>query len=148
VPRGEFAAALEARVSGLTRTLFLPLFFVFSGLNTRVGLIDSAFLVGVSALVLLAASAGKALGCAAAARACGESARDALSIGALMNARGLVELIALNVGLQRGLITPTLFTVMVVMAVGTTLSASPAFGWTRRLGRPVAATRGVGGADA
>ena len=70
--------------------------------------------------------------CWAAARLSGEPPRDALAIGALMNARGLMELILLNIGLERGIITPTLFTVMVIMAIGTTLMASPLFAWVHR----------------
>ena len=76
---------------------------------------------------MLIAVLGKGVACWAAARLSGESPQDALAIGGLMNARGLMELILLNVGLQRGVITSTLFTIMVLMAVVTTLMASPVF---------------------
>jgi Kef-type K+ transport system membrane component KefB len=82
---------------------------------------------GVALLVLLAACLGKGLACWLAARFSGEGSRDALAIGTLMNARGLMELILLNIGLDRGVITLTVFTVMVIMAILTTLMASPLF---------------------
>ncbi len=78
-------------------------------------------------VVLLAACLGKGVACWAAARFSGEDNRSALAIGTLMNARGLMELIILNIGLERGVITPTLFTIMVLMAIATTLTAVPAF---------------------
>ena len=78
-------------------------------------------------MILTIAIAGKGLACAVAARGAGEPWRDALAIGVLMNARGLMELIILNIGLERGVITPTLFTIMVMMALVTTLMASPLF---------------------
>jgi Kef-type K+ transport system membrane component KefB len=81
----------------------------------------------VTAAVLFVAVAGKAGACYAAARLCGESHRDAAGIGALMNARGLMELIILNIGLERGIITPTLFSILVFMAMATTLMATPLF---------------------
>jgi Kef-type K+ transport system membrane component KefB len=71
--------------------------------------------------------AGKGVACLLAARLSGEAWRESAAIGVLMNARGLMELIILNIGLQRGVITPTLFTIMVLMAVVTTLMASPLF---------------------
>ena len=103
----------------------VPVFFVYSGLNTRIGLLATPGLWALALLVLAIAIAGKGLACMAAARAAGEAWRDALAIGVLMNARGLMELIILNIGLERGVITPTLFTIMVVMALVTTLMASP-----------------------
>ena len=78
-------------------------------------------------LVLLTACFGKGIACWIAARATGSSSREALSVATLMNARGLMELILLNIGLQRGLITPTLFTILVLMAIATTLMAGPLF---------------------
>jgi Kef-type K+ transport system membrane component KefB len=78
-------------------------------------------------LVLVAATAGKGVACWLAARLNGEPNREALAIGTLMNARGLMELIILNIGLERGIIRPTLFTIMVLMAIVTTLMATPVF---------------------
>ncbi len=134
VPRGKFAEELIAKLEPLTTNLFLPLFFVFSGLNTRIGLINSWPLWGLTLVVLAAAVLGKGGACWLAARLCGESNRNALGIGTLMNARGLMELIIINIGLQRGIITPTLFTIMVIMAILTTLMTSPVFEWVYRAG--------------
>ena len=83
------------------------------------------------------------MACWVAARLSGEDNRNALAIGTLMNARGLMELIILNIGLQRGIITPLLFTVMVIMAIVTTLMASPIFEWVYRRPADSAATRAV-----
>lgn len=127
MPRGEIAKRIERQVEPLTVNLLLPLFFVYSGLNTRIGLVNSFALWGLALLVLLAATLGKGVACYAAARLGGEPHREAVGIGALMNARGLMELIILNIGLERGVITPTLFSIMVVMAVVTTLTALPVF---------------------
>ena len=128
MPRGAFVAALRVRLESLTVGVLLPFFFVYSGLNTKLGLLDSPALWGIAALVCLAAVGGKFGGCALAARWAGEGWREACAIGVLMNARGLMELIILNIGLQQGVITPTLFTIMTLMAIVTTLMASPIFG--------------------
>ena len=127
MPRGRFAEILRERIESLTVGLFLPFFFVYSGLNTKLGLINSAHLWMIAGVILVAAIVGKGLACALAARATGESWRDAWAIGTLMNARGLMELIILNIGLQQGVITPTLFTILIIMAIVTTLMASPIF---------------------
>ena len=110
---------------------------MFSGLNTRIGLLDSPALWGVAALLTGLAILGKGGACTLASRAAGETWRDSLAIGTLMNARGLMELIILNIGLQAGIITPTLFTMLVLMAIVTTLMASPLFAWIMRK-RPMA----------
>ena len=125
MPRGRFVAILRAKMESLTVGVLLPFFFVYSGLNTKIGLVDSPALWGVAALACVAAVAGKFGGCALAARLSGEPWRESAAIGALMNARGLMELIILNIGLQQGVITPTLFTIMTLMAIVTTLMASP-----------------------
>jgi Kef-type K+ transport system membrane component KefB len=127
MPRGRFAHDVQRQIEPLTTSFLLPLFFVYSGLNTRITLVDSVWLWGIVVCVLLAACLGKGGACWAAARLSGEDQRSALAIGTLMNARGLMELIILNIGLQRGIITPLLFTVMVIMAIVTTLMASPIF---------------------
>lgn len=129
MPRGVVAEALIERVQPLTVALLLPLFFTFSGLNTQIALLDSPYLWLMAALVLLAAVAGKGIACWLAARATGISNREALGIGTLMNARGLMELIIINIGLARGVISPELFATLVIMAVVTTLMASPIFDW-------------------
>ncbi len=127
LPRGRVTKELERRIEPLTTNFLLPLFFVYSGLNTQLGLVFDPALLGITLLVILVAVLGKGVACWAAARLSGESPQDALAIGGLMNARGLMELILLNIGLQRGVITTTLFTIMVLMAVVTTLMASPVF---------------------
>lgn len=127
MPRGVFAAELERRIEPLVTSFLVPLFFVYSGLNTRMDLVDTWAMWGLAGLVLLVACAGKLAACGAAARLCGETPRAAFAIGSLMNARGMMELIILNIGLERGLITRPLFSVMVIMAVVTTLMATPLF---------------------
>jgi len=139
MPRGVFARDLQARLEPLTTNFLLPLFFVYSGLNTRIGLVNSKAMWIVALLILLAACFGKGVGCWLAARLNGENNRDAMAIGTLMNARGLMELIILNIGLERGVITPTLFTIMVIMAIVTTLMASPVFEFVYRRSRKPAA---------
>lgn len=135
MPRGPLAERLENQLAPLTTSLLLPLFFASSGLKTHLGLLDSAGLWGVALLVLAAACLGKGVAGYAAARWCGEAHAEALAIGSLMNARGLTELIFLNIGLERGILTPTLFSMMVIMTLVTTLGAMPVFGWVygRRL---------------
>lgn len=132
MPRGALARAVVARTEPLTVSLLLPIFFVFSGLNTRIGLVDSTDLWAVTATIVVIAVVGKGVACTLAARVAGESWHDSLRIGTLMNARGLMELIILNIGLERGLITPTLFAVMVLMAIITTVITSPIFDWIDR----------------
>jgi len=127
MPRGIFVRDLIARIQPLAVALLLPLFFTYSGLNTKIGLLDSWFLWGMCAAVLVAAVLGKWVACTLAARATGISARESMGIGILMNARGLMELIIINIGLQRGIISEGLFAVLVIMAVVTTLMASPIF---------------------
>ena len=105
----------------------LPMFFTFSGLNTRLDLVDSPQLLLVALSVLLVACLGKGVACWAASRWNGEDQRTAMAVGTLMNARGLMELIVINIGLQHGIIRAPLFSVLVLMAVVTTLMASPLF---------------------
>jgi Kef-type K+ transport system membrane component KefB len=137
LPRGLLQARLEGQMAPLTTVLLLPMFFINSGLNTAIGLLDSWTMWGVAAIVLAASVAGKGVACGVAARLCGESRRDSVAIGALMNARGLMELILLNIAYERGVITQTLFTMLVLMAVVTTLMAVPFFNRVYgREGRP------------
>lgn len=132
MPRGRFAREIQQRLEPLTTNFLLPLFFVYSGLNTRLGLVSSITLWAVALVILFIACFGKGVACWLAARLNGENNREALAIGTLMNARGLMELIILNIGLERGVITPTLFTIMVMMAIVTTLIASPVFEFVYR----------------
>lgn len=127
MPRGSVVDGLVARIQPLTVALLLPLFFTYSGLNTKIGLLNSAFLWLMCGAVLVAAVLGKGVACWLAARATGIPQREALGIGTLMNARGLMELIIINIGLKKGVISEGLFATLVIMAVVTTLMASPLF---------------------
>ncbi|MGC3959711.1 MAG: cation:proton antiporter [Verrucomicrobiota bacterium] len=127
MPRGVMTRDLIGRIQPLTVALLLPLFFTYSGLNTKIGLLNSSFLWLMCGAILFAAIVGKGVACWLAARWTGISNREALGIGTLMNARGLMELIIINIGLQRGVISEGLFATLVIMAVVTTLMASPIF---------------------
>ena len=127
MPRGVVTRDLISRIQPLTVALLLPLFFTYSGLNTKIGLLNSGFLWLMCLAVLIVAVLGKGVACWLAARWTGISNREAMGIGTLMNARGLMELIIINIGLQRGVISEGLFATLVIMAVVTTLMASPIF---------------------
>ncbi len=129
MPRGLFVDELKRKVEPLAVVMLLPMFFTYSGLNTRMDMVNSPSLLLVALGVLAASIAAKFGACYLAARACGEDNRTALGIGALMNSRGLMELIIINIGLQKGIIGPTLFSMLVMMAIVTTMMASPLFEW-------------------
>lgn len=138
MPSGFFATDLTNKVEPLTTTLLLPLFFVYSGLNTQIGLVNTPALWAITIALLAVAVVGKGVACAVAARLSRVPLRESVALGALMNARGLIELILLNIGLEAGIITPTLFTILVMVAVVTTLMASPVFEWVYGRHRRVA----------
>jgi Kef-type K+ transport system membrane component KefB len=127
MPRGIFARDVCAQLEPFAVVALIPIFFTYSGLTTRLDMFNSLEVVGVVAAVLAAAFLGKLGACWAAARLMGEDNRTALAVGTLMNARGLMELIILNIGIQHGLIQPLLFSVMVVMAIVTTFMTTPLF---------------------
>jgi Kef-type K+ transport system membrane component KefB len=127
MPRGLFAAELKKKVEPITVILLLPMFFTYSGLNTRLDMVNSPQLLLIAFAILAASIFAKGGACYLAARLAGEDNRTALGIGALMNSRGLMELIIINIGLQKGIIGPTLFSMMVLMAIVTTMMASPLF---------------------
>ncbi len=129
MPRGALTRELQKQLEPITVVLLLPMFFTYSGLNTRLDMVNSWQMLSIAMVVLLAACLGKGVACWAAARATGQDNRTAMAVGALMNARGLMELIILNIGLSKGLIEAGLFSVMVLMAIVTTLMASPLFEW-------------------
>jgi Kef-type K+ transport system membrane component KefB len=132
MPRGRLVEELRAKLEPMAVVLLLPMFFTFSGLNTQLSLILDPSLF-VALLVLLAAAIlAKAGACYAAARLGGFDNRTAMGVGALMNARGLMELIIINIGLERGVIGPKLFSILVVVAIVTTLMATPLFNLTQR----------------
>ena len=143
MPRGLVTTELSRVVEPLATVILVPVFFAYSGLSTRLGLLWSSELLALAAVVVLIASVGKGFACWGAARIAGRPNREGMAIGALMNARGLMELIILNIGLERGLISSTLFTVMVVMTVVTTLAAGPLFGWAWRAKAEVPDAPGV-----
>jgi Kef-type K+ transport system membrane component KefB len=116
--------AVEA-TGPLSRSLLLPLFFTYSGLNTDTGLLSDPALLLFAVACTAAAIGGKFGACWAAARLGGQPPALALRIGTLMNARGLMQLIAINVGLAEGIVSPSMFTVLVVVAVVTTMMATP-----------------------
>jgi Kef-type K+ transport system membrane component KefB len=132
MPRGLLSRELQRHIAPITTALLVPLFFVYSGLNSQLSLVNSGWLWTVTILIFLAACVGKGVACWGAARLSGASPTEALGVATLMNARGMMELILLNIGLQRGLITPTLFTILVMMAIGTTVMTGPLFGWVYR----------------
>ncbi len=134
MPRGALQVRLESQIGPLTAVYLLPMFFINSGLSTSISLLASPVMLGIAALLLVAAVAGKGVACGVAARLAGESKKDSFAIGALMNARGLMELILLNIGYERGMITQTLFTILVIMAVVTTIMAVPLFNRVYRVG--------------
>lgn len=127
MPRGLFAAELKKKVEPLAVVLLLPMFFTYSGLNTRLDMVNSVELLLIAAGILVVSVAAKGGACYLAARLAGEDNRTALGIGALMNSRGLMELIIINIGLQKGIIGPTMFSMLMLMAVVTTMMASPLF---------------------
>lgn len=127
MPRGKLTELVTARLQKITVFVLLPMFFTYSGLKTQLNVLAS-FEVLFIALVILAASIfAKGVACWAAARIGGADNRTAMAVGALMNARGLMELIIINIALKFGVIEQGLFSIMVLMAIVTTLMASPLF---------------------
>ena len=127
MPRGRFAEQVRAKLEPFTVVFLLPIFFTYSGLNTQLQAVNSLPLLLVALAVLALSVLAKGGACYVAARFSGENHSTAMGIGALMNARGLMELIVINIGLQRGIIGPPLFAMLVLMAIVTTLMASPMF---------------------
>jgi Kef-type K+ transport system membrane component KefB len=127
MPRGLFVEELKRKVEPLAVVLLLPMFFTYSGLNTRMDMVNSVSLLLIALGILIVSVLAKFGACYAAARLSGEDNRTALGIGALMNSRGLMELIIINIGLQKGIIGPTLFSMLVLMAIVTTVMATPVF---------------------
>ena len=145
MPRGALTRELQKQLEPITVVLLLPMFFTYSGLNTRLNMVNSMQMLTIAIVVLLAACLGKGVACWAAARATGQDNRTAMAVGSLMNARGLMELIILNIGLSKGVIEAGLFSVMVLMAIVTTLMASPMFEWV--YGRHARASGKLGEAE-
>lgn len=127
MPRGQLAEGLRARLEPVTVVLLLPFFFTYSGLHTELTLLAEPGLLAVALAILVVSILAKGGASYLAARFSGQDHASAMGIGALMNARGLMELIVVNIGLQRGIIAPALFSMLVLMAIVTTLMASPLF---------------------
>jgi Kef-type K+ transport system membrane component KefB len=126
---GRLATDLRMRLEDVVVVLFLPAFFAFTGMRTQLGLLSSWSDWGWCAVIIAVATLGKVGGSAITARLNGMDARASAAIGILMNTRGLMELIVLNIGLDLGVITPTLFAMLVLMAIATTFATSPLLRW-------------------
>ena len=133
--------ALRARLDMITSVLLLPLFFALTGLRTRLDLLNDARMWWWAGIVLVGAVFGKMGGAVLAARWTGQSWRNAAALGALLNTRGLVELVVLNIAYNVGAFSPTLFTMMVVMALVTTMSTNPILNLLRIKGDDIQAER-------
>lgn len=114
------------KVEDVALILLLPLFFVFTGLRTQIGLLNDIYLWQITGLIILVAVMGKFIGSAIAAKVVGQNWKDSLTIGALMNTRGLMELVVLNIGYDLGVLKPEIFAMMVIMALVTTIMTGPA----------------------
>jgi Kef-type K+ transport system membrane component KefB len=123
--RSRVASDLTHRLEGIVAVLFLPAFFAFTGMRTELHLIDGVQGWLLCALIILVACAGKIGGSVVGARFAGLGWRDSSALGVLMNTRGLVELIILNIGLDLQILSPSLFTMLVIMAVVTTFMTTP-----------------------
>ncbi|MBI2688598.1 MAG: cation:proton antiporter [Acidobacteria bacterium] len=121
----EFVAAVRARLSDFVTVFFLPIFFAYTGLRTDIGTMTGGELWLLCALVLLTATMAKLGGCTAASMLSGMSWRDSAMIGVMMNTRGLMELIVINVGYELGIIPRTVFFMLVFMAIVTTYMTAP-----------------------
>jgi len=131
----KFRNVFTEKVEDVALVLLLPLFFVFTGLRTEIGLINDPYLWKITGLIILVAITGKFVGSALAARFVSQNWRDSLSIGALMNTRGLMELVVLNIGYDLGILSPEVFSMMVIMALVTTFMTGPALDLIERIFR-------------
>jgi Kef-type K+ transport system membrane component KefB len=122
-------SGLREHMESLAVVLLLPLFFAYNGLRTSIGLLNTPQLWAVCGLIVLVAIASKLFVSAAVVRGSGINWRESLAVGTLVNTRGLVELVILNVGLELGILPPTLFSMLVIMALVTTLMTSPLLDW-------------------
>jgi Kef-type K+ transport system membrane component KefB len=125
-PSFSFRRIMMDKVEDVSLVLLLPLFFVFTGLRTQIGLLNDTHLWTICGAIILTAVAGKFGGTAFAARFVGQSWKESLSLGALMNTRGLMELIVLNIGYDLGVLSPEVFAMLVLMALVTTFMTGPA----------------------
>lgn len=124
-PLPAFRKLIVDKIEDVSLTLLLPLFFVYTGLRTEIGLLNTPYLWWMALLFIAVAVIGKFVGGAFAAKVLGESWKDSLSIGILMNTRGLMELIVLNIGYEMGILPPPIFVMLVIMALVTTFMTTP-----------------------
>jgi Kef-type K+ transport system membrane component KefB len=128
-----FRSIFIEKVEDVALVLLLPLFFVFTGLRTQMGLLNDPGLLGTCFIIIVVAVVGKFVGSALAAKIVGQTWRESLIIGSLMNTRGLVELVVLNIGYDLGVLNPQVFTMMVIMALVTTFMTGPALALINKL---------------
>jgi Kef-type K+ transport system membrane component KefB len=128
-----FRKSMASKIEDVAVVMLLPLFFAFTGLKTQIGLLNHGSTWLICGLIIFVAVAGKFGGSFFAARFTGQSWSDSFAIGALMNTRGLMELIVLNLGYDLGVLSPTVFTMMVLMALVTTFMTAPALYWIERM---------------
>jgi Kef-type K+ transport system membrane component KefB len=131
--QGSFRDRMRDKVQDVALVMLLPLFFVITGLRTDLQLLNHPGLWGWTALIILVAATGKGLGSALAARITGHSWAEGLTVGALMNTRGLMELVVLHIGFELGVLGPQIFTMLVIMALTTTLMTGPILTLLERL---------------
>ncbi|HKX13171.1 MAG TPA: cation:proton antiporter [bacterium] len=124
-----FVRHLSEKIEDIAVLFLLPLFFAYTGLRTQIGLLDTPELWGLAAMILLVACLGKFGGSFGAAKLMGVGLRESAAIGILMNTRGLMELVIISIGLDLGVISPALFTMLVLMALITTFITSPLLHW-------------------
>ena len=122
----KFRSIFIEKIEDVALVLLLPLFFVFTGLRTEIGLLNDPYLWSITLVIILVAVTGKFVGSALAAKFVGQNWKDSLAIGALMNTRGLMELVVLNIGYDLGVLSPEIFAMMVIMALLTTFMTGPA----------------------
>ncbi|MDD2996460.1 MAG: cation:proton antiporter [Paludibacter sp.] len=124
-PLPSFRKLIVDKVEDVSLTLLLPLFFVYTGLRTEIGLLNTPYLWWIALIFIVVAVVGKFIGSAFSAKLLGETWKDSLSIGILMNTRGLMELIVLNIGYEMGILPPPIFVMLVIMALVTTFMTTP-----------------------
>lgn len=128
-----FRSMLIDKIDDIALIVLLPLFFVITGLRTEIGLLNDAYLWEVTGIIIAVAVLGKFVGSAVAAKYVGQSWTESLTIGALMNTRGLMELVVLNIGYDLGILNAEIFAMMVIMALVTTFMTGPIINLIERL---------------
>ncbi|KAI9270002.1 Sodium/hydrogen exchanger family-domain-containing protein [Helicostylum pulchrum] len=121
----DLSIKITEKIEDMVNIIFLPLYFTLSGLKTQIGLLDSGLVWGYVILVIFLACFGKIVGCTVAAKLSGMTTRESFAVGFLMNCKGLVELIVLNIGHDAGVLNDQVFVILVVMALVTTFMTTP-----------------------